>query len=333
MPGVRIFPPPSIQTAGARDGISGWDVSSETLKENSYMERRTFIQYLAGAALWAGCLPLQSLARRPLRFGIVTDLHYADNEPKGSRYYRLSRQKLHDAVDAFNRSGLDFIIELGDLKDTNPNRDPETTLGFLDDIEAELQRFGGPVYHALGNHDMDCITREEFLQHTRNPGKARGRSYYTFKSRGIQFFVLDANFNEDRTPYSRGNFSWKKAYIPDEEIEWLRRELQRSRKPAIVCCHQLLDSFSDVRPEVCVSNAAEVVSLLEESGRVLAVLQGHHHRGSYSQRAGIHYWTMRAMIENDYPAHNSYAIVTVEADGNITIEGFADCESRSLTTS
>ena len=280
--------------------------------------------------MWAGCLPLQSLSRRPLRFGVVTDLHYAEKDTHGNRYFRQSRKKLRDAVETFNRSGLDFIIELGDLKDMNPTHDPAATLGFLDDIEAELQRFRGRVYHVLGNHDMDCITKEDFLQHTRNPGKARGRSYYSFTVRGIQFIVLDANFNEDRSPYSRGNFDWKKAYLPNEEIEWLRGELQRSRRPAIVCCHQLLDSFSDVRPEVCVGNAEEAVRLLEESGRVLAVLQGHHHTGYYSQRRGIHYWTMKGMIENEYPAHNSYAIVTVEPGGDITIEGYADCESRKL---
>ena len=177
---------------------------------------------------------------------------------------------------------------------------------------------------------MDCITKEEFLKHTRNPGKARGRSYYSFRARGIQFIVLDANFNEDRSPYGRGNFDWRKAYFPDEEIEWLGRELRHGRCPAIVCCHQLLDSFSGVRPEVCVSNAEEAVRLLEESGRVLAVLQGHHHSGNYSQRRGIHYWTMKGMIENQYPEHNSYAIVTVEPGGDITIEGFADCESRRM---
>ena len=46
------------------------------------MDRRTFIQCLAGGALWAGCLPLQSLSRRPLRFGVVTDLHYAEKGTK-----------------------------------------------------------------------------------------------------------------------------------------------------------------------------------------------------------------------------------------------------------
>ena len=87
-------------------------------------------------------------------------------------------------------------------------------------------------------------------------------------------------------------------------------------------CHQLLDRFSGVDPSVCLSNADEVVSLLEQSHRVLAVIQGHHHIGHYSQRNGIHYCTMRAMIESEYPAHNSFAIVTVSRSGDITMEKF-----------
>ena len=294
------------------------------------MERRTFIQGLSGGMLLAAGLPLQARGRRPLRFGVVTDLHYAERETVGSRFYSHSLQKLRAAVEVFNRSSLDFVIELGDLKDSRPDKDAVAALRFLDDVESELQQFHGKVYHVLGNHDMDCLSKEEFLQHTANAGRARGRSYYTFAAHGVQFVVLDANFNKDRSPYCRGNFNWKKAYIPDEEIEWLRRELRQSRRPVIVCCHQLLDSFSAVRHDVCVGNAAEVVQALEESGRVLAVLQGHHHSGHCSQRNGIHYWTMKAMIENDFPTHNSFAIISVEPGGDIVIEGFADCESRSL---
>ena len=296
------------------------------------MRRRDFLKSLARGLVLLPALrmPLACGNGRPLRFGVVTDVHFARREMAINRYYTEALDKLRAAVEHFNAARLDFIIELGDLKDMNPTHDPAATLGFLDDIEAELQRFRGRVYHVLGNHDMDCITKEEFLKHIRNPGKARGRSYYSFRARGIQFIVLDANFNEDRSPYGRGNFDWRKAYFPDEEIEWLGRELRHGRCPAIVCCHQLLDSFSGVRPEVCVSNAEEAVRLLEESGRVLAVLQGHHHSGNYSQRRGIHYWTMKGMIENQYPEHNSYAIVTVEPGGDITIEGFADCESRRM---
>jgi len=215
---------------------------------------------------------------------VVTDLHYAEKEPLHNRFYQQTRRKLRDAVNEFINQKLDFVVELGDLKDMNHDRDAASALRFLDDIESDLQSFGGKVYHVLGNHDMDCISKEEFLSHTTNPGKARGRSYYSFKARGVQFIVLDANFNEDRSPYCRGNFKWQEAFIPQEELDWLRKELQRSKKPVVVLSHQLLDNFSGAPKSVCIGNADKVVELLEASGRVLAVLQGHHHSGHYSQR-------------------------------------------------
>ena len=77
-------------------------------------------------------------------------------------------------------------------------------------------------------------------------------------------------------------------------------------------------------------NADEVVSVLERHRNVLAVMQGHHHEGHRSERAGIHYYTFKAMIEGSYPEHNSYAIVNIDRQGNITIEGFADEKGSSL---
>lgn len=292
------------------------------------MDRRTFITTLSGGAA-ALLLPSCALKRSPLRFGIVTDCHYARKDMNINRFYRDSILKLRKAVETFNRSDLDFVIELGDFKDMGNGGEAEA-LAFLDEIEGELRKFNGPCYHVLGNHDMDCISKEQFLAHTCNHGAAKGKAYYSFRKKGIRFIVLDGNFNEDRSPYSKGNFEWWKAYIPQEQIDWLDGTLSESREPVIVICHQMLDKFSDISPKLCIGNAEEVVDVLERHGNVVALLQGHHHSGHYSYRNGIHYWTMKAMIESEYPLHNSYAIVEIDGRGSITIEGFADCESRSL---
>ena len=295
------------------------------------MKRREFLQHLSGGVILLSPLPLQSLSLPPLRFGIITDLHYAQKDMAINRYYRQSIDKLRDAVEVFNRSHLDFVIELGDLKDMDKTHDRATTLRFLDEVEGELQRFKGKVFHVLGNHDMDCISKADFLAHTSNPGRAKGCSYYSFKRRRLKFIVLDGNFNEDLTPYDKGNFDWKKAYIPPEELDWLKKELSEGKQQVVVFCHQLLDSFSEVTPSVCIGNAPEVVETLEASGRVLAVFQGHHHAGHYSKRNGIHYWTMKGLIEGEYPAHNSYAIAELNVmRGDIRIQGFGDCETTYL---
>lgn len=298
------------------------------------MRRSEFLKYLSSGALLlaAGRLPEEVVAARKgrgLRFGVITDSHYADREPSGTRYYRDSMLKMQEAIREFNRSNLDFIIELGDMKDTTTDSAAEPTLRFLDAIEREFKRFDGPSYHVLGNHDMDCLTKVEFLAHTANAGRARGKAFYSFAVRGVRCIVLDANYNEDFSPYERGNFDWRKAYIPGEQIEWLDAELAKhSGEPTLIFLHQMLDSFSDISKDLCVGNASEVVAVLERHKQVVAVFQGHHHPGHYSQREGIHYLTLPGMIEQAAPA-NAYAVVEMSAD-RITVEGFKACPDRVM---
>ena len=298
------------------------------------MRRKEFIQYLSSGILLlaVGRLP-QALAapRRTLRFGVLTDTHYADRPTAGTRHYADSLQKVDEAIEAFNRAKVDFVIELGDLKDMDAKGTPELTLRYLDSIEQRLRRFDGPLYHVLGNHDMDCITKEEFLAHTSNAGRANGRAYYSFEAQGVRCIVLDANFNADMTPYSRGNFDWRVANIPTEQLDWLDGELTRHRRqPTIIFLHQMLDSFSDINKDLCVKNADKAVEIIERHEQVLAVIQGHHHPGHYSFRRGVHYLTLNGMIEQAAPT-NSYAIVEVRPSGDISVDGFKSCPDRELS--
>jgi alkaline phosphatase len=238
---------------------------------------------------------------------------------------------MQEAIREFNRKNLDFIIELGDMKDMSVDGSALLTLGYLDEIESIFKSFDGPSYHVLGNHDMDCLTKEEFLAHTTNEGRTSGRSYYSFSVNGYRCIVLDANFNPDGSPYARGNFDWKSATIPASQLEWLDEELAKHRQqPTLIFIHQMLDSFSTVSHNLCVDNADEVRAILERNEQVLAVIQGHHHPGHFSHRAGIHYLTLNGMIEKSFPQHNSYAIVEVMPNGDILVEGFRDCPDRVM---
>ena len=115
---------------------------------------------------------------------------------------------MRQAVDAFNTCGLDFAIELGDLKDMGVKPDRDETLGFLDAIEAEFVRFDGPRYHVLGNHDMDCLSKADFLAHTANHGAAYGKERYSFEVGGVRFIVLDACF---RTLWGQAPWSLRRV--------------------------------------------------------------------------------------------------------------------------
>lgn len=298
------------------------------------MTRRDFLASGGAACVLgvAGCALPWPAERRTVRFGVVADAHYSTRKRWRDRHYADSLAKMRQAVDAFNKSGLDFAIELGDLKDMGVKPDRDETLGFLDAIEAEFVRFDGPRYHVLGNHDMDCLSKADFLAHTANHGAAYGKERYSFEVGGVKFIVLDACFNKDRSPYCRGNFDWTRAFIPDEELAWLDEELKVVTTPVVVFCHQLLDGFSTGKGlgGVFVGNWKQAVGIMERHGNVIASIQGHHHRGHYSFRNGIHYWTMKAMIAGAHPPHNSYAVVEISPDGDIAVKGFGDCESRVL---
>ena len=158
----------------------------------------------------------------------------------------------------------------------------------------------------------------------------KGKPYYSFVRNQIKFIVLDGNCNEDGSDYDSGNFDWTKAFVPAGQKEWLWQELKKDDLPVVIFIHELLDTFSGIDKELCIGNAEEIVSILEQSGKVVAVIQGHHHAGNYSFRHGIHYFTMKGMIEGSLPENNSFAVIEIDKDLNIYIEGFYNCKNKEM---
>lgn len=277
--------------------------------------RRAFLErgclFLAGAALPFGQLRAAEGAAPLVRIGLLTDLHHADRPPSGSRYYRETLSKCAEAADHFRREKVDHVIELGDLIDSADSL--ETEKGYLRRIRRELAATPGMYHFVLGNHCVSALMKPEFLEIV-----DQERSYYSLEAGGYRFVVLDACFRGDGEPYGRQNFTWTDANIPAEQIDWLRSELKSVSNGAIVLVHQRLD----VEPPYGIKNAAEVRKVLEDSGRVLAVLQGHYHPGDYREVKGIHYCTLSAMIEGSGPENNAYAVMDVLPGGAIRIAGF-----------
>lgn len=244
-----------------------------------------------------------------IRFGIVSDVHYADKQRAGNRYYKQSLSKLAECVDTMNKEKVDFLIELGDFKDDSKPPDEKQTLQFLDTIEKELQRFNGPCYHVLGNHDEDCISKQQFLSRIKNGELPKAENFYSFEKKGFRFIVLDANFNPDGTPYDKGNFDWRKCHIPEKQLDWMKDQLQ-DKLPTVIFIHERLDSFYSLR-NLCPDNADKARNILEDAGNVIAVFQGHDHRGGFNLINNIGYYTSTGVIEGSGPENNSYGIVEI----------------------
>ncbi len=310
-------------------------------KYNRRISRREFLKASLGGLI-AGqisCAPqaISPASERQLRFSIVADVHYADTQTRGTRYYRDSLAKLSECVATMNdrklaslggeADGVDFLVELGDFKDEDSPGVEQKTLSYLKTAEKILRKFAGPKYHVLGNHDMDSISKKQFLSHVENTNIDPSRSYYSFDCKGVHFVVLDANFRSDGTDYDHGNFDWTDANIPNAEMDWLKKDLAVAAEGSIILVHQPLAGTE----YEYVNNARQVREILEESKKVLAVLQGHHHPGDYVEKNGIFYYTLRGMVEGPGAENNSYAIVEVSRDRSITITGYRKAVSIGPT--
>ena len=294
------------------------------------MKRRVFLPR-TGLACGAACLLEPELlfgsagdGKPLLRFGMVTDLHYATlpvakgNAPIGDRYYRDSCVKLREAVRVLNELRPDFMLELGDFKDLSP--DKETTLACLREIESVFSGFSGDRYHVLGNHDLDCLTKEEFLANLRNAGQSQALPHYAFQKNGVTCVVLDACYNAKYEPYRPGNWRWEEAYIPPAELRWLETTLQEAAGPVLVFGHQRLDPNAEPRHEV--RNAKQVRAVLAKSGKVKAVFTGHEHFGGTCELDGIPYYSLRALVVGAAAKSNSYALGELYPDGKVCVKGY-----------
>lgn len=294
------------------------------------VDRRKFLQIsgtLAGAAFFNPAL-LYAKEDAIIRFGIVTDSHYADREPAGTRYYRESLAKMIEAMEEMNKLNVNFVIHLGDFKDEGSNPTEETTLLYLRKQEEAFATFKGPRYHVFGNHDADSISKQQFLDNVRNTGIVKDKSYYTFDNKGFHFVVLDADFKNDGSPYDKGNFVWTDSFIPQEQLQWLRDDLAKTKFPVIVFVHQLLDDVND--HDFCVKNAKQVRNVLQESKKVIAVFQGHRHEERYNKMEGIHYCTLPGMVDYSGLENNSFSLAEIYKGGDISMTGYKRAPSRKM---
>lgn len=279
------------------------------------MNRKEFLTKtsLASGALLFAKFP----AYKPsIRFGIITDLHHD--------IMHDAPERLSAFINAMNREKPDFIIQLGDFCMPKKENLP------LMDI---WNRFRGPAYHVIGNHDTDGgFTREQVVEFWKAKGK-----YYSFDANGFHFIILDGNEHND----SKSRPPGYARYISPTQLEWLKEDLKNTSLPVIVSCHQGLDNDAGG-----LENGTLLRYTLEQANKVIMVLSGHHHQDYYNHINGIHYvqinsasyqWVGEKFKEIRYSetidkAHPLikytvpykeplWAMVEITANGNIRVKG------------
>ncbi|TSA48940.1 hypothetical protein D4R47_04715 [archaeon] len=261
-----------------------------------------------------------------LRVGIFTDLHAHDTDsPVEGKVMTTYPQRLEACVDAMNAWPVDLVIQLGDFVNGNyvmgaPLGDPARIVDILDHADAIYAKLDAPRYYVLGNHDVYDLSKEEFLAHT-----AATETFTSFDAGAYHFVILDAQY--DKNGEDLGHAFWVvQGNIPQPEIDWLATDLAATDKPTIVCVHQRLDVDKDLLsgggPEILGNKVVQQV--MEDSGVVIAVFQGHDHENADTVINEIHYIEFDQLTDEDNSAP-SWALVTLDPQARtITIQGAGD---------
>ena len=223
-----------------------------------------------------------------MKLGIFTDSHYSSVEVNGKRYNRQSLRKIRQAYEYFQTQNCDLVICLGDLIDTEPDHAQE--IENLKEVAAIIQSSPLRTFVVMGNHDAFRFEQEEYYNIVGPDCKPQnlciGQNHLCF---------LDACYFKNGVHYGPGDEDWTDTFYPHAEN--LRRYLSTQKEDTYLFIHQSIDPA--IRQDHRLFNGDELFDIIEKSGTVRAVYQGHYHPGKESVYNGIPYITFPAMCENE----------------------------------
>lgn len=223
-----------------------------------------------------------------MKIGIFTDSHYSSRELTcKKRFNNQSLRKIEIAYAAFRREGCALAVCLGDLIDTESTVEKE--IENLSQIASVMQNSGVPTVSLMGNHDAFTLTPEQFYSTLGiDPPK-------DLCIDGRNLIFLDACYHKNGTHYAPGPSDWKDTFLPNAEE--LQAKLSTLSEPTYLFIHQNVDP--EVNENHRLFNADEVFGIINQSGVVKSVFQGHYHPGKRSFHDGVQYVTLPAMCEID----------------------------------
>lgn len=253
-----------------------------------------------------------------MRFVVIADIHLGPEAYWHGVLRRVNgdaKKYMMDFVKAVNENiKPDFVVVLGDLvQDDTPENDKNN----VSYIVKSFDKIDRPVHYAAGNHDTVNISEFEFAELLKVD-----RLYYSFDQGSLHFIVL----------FSRAA-KHKDAVIGNEQLEWLKQDLDKTPLKTIVFIHAGLadqnlqgNPWFECSPEYAlVINRKIVRGILEKSNKVVAVFNSHLHWDRKHVHNSIPYYTIQSLTENEDDkgiASEAYAIIDINDDKfSVKIEG------------
>ena len=247
-----------------------------------------------------------------MKLALISDVHFGPRAFFAGKLRKLTHEAgrlTTEFVEHMNQiERPDLVINLGDvIEDQDHARDYqnyETFVRILSGLDAE-------VLHVAGNHDTIHLSESDL----RALWKHDGPLHYSRDIGGFHFAVLHTQEVKDTA-----------VHLPDAQLDWLSGDLAATSLPVIVLMHHPASEMQltgnrwfENAPHICrVAERRRLRRLLEESGKVIAVFNGHVHWNHFDVIAGIPYVTCQSLTENlddDAPGRPAAArtVCTVDA--------------------
>ena len=246
-----------------------------------------------------------------MRFALITDVHF------GPRAYHEGKlRKLTDRageltarfVERMNQEVRpEIVVNLGDVIE---DKDREHDLEEYGKFTKLLGGLDARVQHVAGNHDQIFLSDDDL----RGLWGHTGRLFYSFDFGGVHFLVLCTQEIKDT-----------KVHLPKEQLEFMESDLAATTLPCIVLMHHPISEqrvegnrWFERAPHLCrVVERGAARKVLEASGKVIAVFNGHVHWNHLDIIRGIPYVTLQSLTENlddDAPGRPAAAYAVVDID-------------------
>ncbi|HLV21014.1 MAG TPA: metallophosphoesterase [Polyangiaceae bacterium] len=256
-----------------------------------------------------------------MRVALISDAHFGP-----PAYYAGKLRKLTHRAEELTRRFVrrmneverpELVVNLGDvIEDESRERDLEAYSRFIDVLSGLEAR----VVHVAGNHDQVHLGDDDL----RRLWKHEGELFYSFDQGDFHFVVL-------RTVEIRDTA----VHLPSEQLLFVEADLAKTTRPTVVLMHhpaseQVLagNRWFERAPHLCrVAERRALRSVIERSGKVVAVFNGHVHWNHLDVVRGIPYVTVQSLIENlddDAPGRPAaaYAVCDLETHRlTITVHG------------
>lgn len=236
---------------------------------------------------------------------IFSDIHYAPEKPinNGSiidhKLMQYAIPLLEQLIDKINSEiKPDIAVNLGDLvEDFNDHDKDIVNLNFIWKL---LKNLKVPFYSLAGNHDLRSMNSRIEVE------EIMGYDHSTFSvdMLGYHFIFLGLDVNTELGVRSGGIL--KTQFVSDEDINWLKEDLERNNLPCLLFVHfgiaedEMKNNwwFGEHPENALLGNRKEIKDILKKDENILAVFSGHQHWTKKLVEDGISYYIIGSLTED-----------------------------------